>query len=193
LSASEYTKETVLKDLGLDQMPAPRLKGLEHATPTGGSMLKWKKAVQLIDEIESCAFERFIPDALEIDQSMDPRSFNPDNSRVISIFTDIPIPMVERISRSTGITEAPTAENHYLWLALEVDRHVIELGAEACSPIKIFRLHGSDGTRPLLGAMFKLRFPSNVAREDIGANWGLLSEKARNPEVRLEDSETAPQ
>lgn len=192
MSEPEYTKESVLADLGLDQMPAPRLKGLEHATPTGGSMLKWKKAVQLIDEIESGAFERFIPNGLEIDMSMDPRSFNPDHSRVISIFTDIPIPMVERISQSTGMTEAPTAENHYLWLALEVDRHVIELGAEACSPIKIFRLTGADGTRPLLGAMFKLRFPSGKKREEIGANWGLLSEK-RTSEVHLEDGETVTQ
>lgn len=184
----DYTQEDVLAELGLDQMPPARLPGLEQKKIAGGGMLKWKKAVQLIDPIETAAFMRYAPDDIPFDQSLDPIPFSPDHSRALSIRTDVPIPMHPKIAKATGMTAEPTAQNHYIWLWIEVDRHLIELGAKAVSPVKIFRTSGAEGTWPLLGALFKLSFavPDGLARADIGANWGVLSDR-RTPEIHVDE------
>lgn len=176
-------------------MPASRLAG---ADPVGNlnprSQITFKMAVALIDPIESASFMRYIPDWVEVDNSLDPRAFSPDHSRAISIFTDVPIPTHPKITRATGISSLPTAQNQYLFLSLEIQRHIVELGAAAISPVHLFRTSGGEGHRPLLGAIFKVRYeiPDGLSREDIGANLGVLSEK-RVPELRLEDGEMAPQ
>ncbi len=187
----EYTEESVLKELGLNQLPAPRLKGLDKAPPSGSSMIKWKMAVALIDTIETGAFERYIPDWIEIDQSIDPRSFDPDTSRALSVFTDIPIETIpEKIRNAIGLTLDGGARNHYIMLANDISRYVVELGAAAVSPIHVFRTNGAEGHRPILGAVFKLsyRIPDGQTRYDIGSNLGLLTE--RQPEIHLDENET---
>lgn len=187
---AEYTKEDVLKELGLDQMPEARLPG---SAPAGNinprSNMKFKMAVQLIDAIESAAFMKYLPDWIVIDQSLDPRSFDPEHSRIMSLFTDIPIPMHPKIAKALGMTDQPHAQNHYIWLAQDVARHISELGASACSPVHIFRTSGAEGHRPMLGVIFKLKFdvPDGLTREHLGANLGLLSDK-RNPEIHTDEN-----
>lgn len=188
----EYSKEAVLKELGLDQMPEARLKGSAPAGNTNPrSNITFKMAVQLVDPIESAAFMRYLPDWVPVDQSLDPRAFDPTTSRAMSLFTDAEIPMHPKIARALGMTSEPHAHNHYLWLMQDVVRHITELGAAAISPLHIFRTSGAEGHRPLLGVIFKLRYeiPDGLTREDIGANLGLLTEK-RQPELRLEETES---
>lgn len=179
----EFTKEEVLQKLGLDKMPEARMKGLEQREiPSGGGMLKWKKACQLLDAIESAAFMRYCPDGIVVDQSLDPTSFDPSHSRIISIPTDRPAPVNPKITRATGISANNTAQDQYLYLWTEVVRYVMELGASAISPIRVFRTSGAEGTVPLLGAVFKLdyKIPDGLTREDIGSNLGWLSDKKNN-------------
>lgn len=183
-------KEDIKKALGLDKLPEARLKGSEPAANTNPrSNITFKMAVQLIDPIESEAFMRYLPDWVQVDRSLDPTTFDPDHSRAMSLFTDEKIPMHPKIARALGMTEEPHAQNHYIWLAQDVARHITELGAVAISPVRIFRTSGGNGHRPLLGAVFKLRYelPDGVTREDVGANIGLLMDK-RTPELRLESS-----
>lgn len=186
-------REDIRKELGLDKLPEARLPGAEPAGNLNPrSNITFRMAVQLIDPIESEAFMRYLPDWIQVDQSLDPTSFDPGHSRVMSLFTDQKIPMHPKIARALGMTDQPHAQNHYIWLAQDVARHVVELGAAATSPVRIFRTSGGDGNRPLLGAIFKLRYeiPTGLTREDIGSNLGLLMDKARTPEVHLEDGET---
>lgn len=154
-------------------------------------MLRYRKVLSLIDPIETAAFERFIPWGIQIDQSLDARVFHPEYTRAISIRSDIPIPTVAKIERITGIGSAPTAHNHYLWLARELGRHQEELGFVACAPPLIFRTNGAEGTMPLVGWITKVRYElkDGLTRLDVGANWGLLTNK-RTPEIHLENGET---
>ena len=183
-------REEVRKELGLDKLPEARLQGAEPAgniNPRSG--ITFRMAVQLIDPIESEAFMRYLPDWIPVDTSLDPTTFDPDHSRVMSLFTDAKIPMHPKIARALGMTEEPHAQNHYIWLAQDVARHLSELGAAATSPVRIFRTSGGDGNRPLLGAIFKLRYElaDGLTRYDIGANLGVLTDKHRTPELHVDE------
>ena len=184
-------QKEILSSLGLDRPPTGRYEvGVPHTVPIGSRLLNFKKALQLVDPIETASFGRYIPNDLVIDQSIDTRVYNPDTSRMVPIRTDLPIPTGPKVERATGIGAEPNAHNHYLWLATELKRHVVELGASAVSPPLIFRTHGYGGTVPLLGAMFSLvvRPADGLTKEDVAANWAVLAPKA--PKVELEDGET---
>jgi hypothetical protein len=184
-------QQEILSKLGLDRPPTGRYEvGVPHSQPSGSQLLNFKKALQLVDPIETASFGRYIPNDLVIDQSIDTRVFDPENSKMVPIRTDLPIPSGPKVYRATGIGSEPNAHNHYLWLAQELRRHVIELGARATSPPLIFRTHGYGGTVPLLGAMFTLdtRPPTGLTKDDIGANWALLAPKA--PQVHLDEDES---
>jgi hypothetical protein len=170
-------------------MPEARLQGVDKAPPSATSMMTFKMAVSIVDPIESAAFMRYLPDRIRVDQDLDARDFSPDHSRAISIFTDEAIPLHPKIARALGMTEEPNAHNHYIWLANEVDRHLNELGAVSVSPVLIFRTSGGMGHRPLLGALFKLRYeiPDGQTRYDIGSNLGLLTDK-RTPELHVDEA-----
>lgn len=186
---ADYTQEDVLRELGLDQMPEARLKGSAPENVNPRSNITFKMAVQLIDPIESAVFMRYMPDWIEIDQSLDPRTFDPEHSRIMSIFTDMKIPLHPKIARALGMTEEPHAQNHYIWMATDVERHILELGAAATSPVHIFRTSGGNGHRPMIGAIFKLRYDlaQGKTREDVGMNLGLLSDK-RTPEIHTDEA-----
>jgi hypothetical protein len=181
-----------LERLGLDKAPEARLPGLweQDAPPPGKALLNFKKALQLVDPIETASFEKYIPDGVVIDQAMDTRAFNPEASRCVMLRTDQPIPSNYRVFRSTGIGTEPNTNNHYMWLAQELGRHILELGARAISPPLIFRTSGSNGTVPFIGLIMKMdtRPADGMTVADQGANWGLLGQRA--PEVRLDEDET---
>lgn len=185
-------KAEALKLLGLDRAPDARLPGLwEHdAPPPGRALLNFKKALQLVDMLETAAFEKYIPDGVVIDQTMDARAFSPEYSKCVMLRTDQPIPSNRRVFASTGIGVEPNAHNHYLWLAQELGRHVLELGARAIAPPLIFRTCGADETVPFLGLILKIdpRPTDGLTALDQGANWALLGQ--RPPEVRLDAGET---
>jgi hypothetical protein len=181
-----------LKALGLDKAPDARVPGLweQDAPPPGRALLHFRKAVQLVDPIETAAFEKYIPDGVIIDQSMDARHFHKDYSKCVMLRTDQPIPSNRRVFASTGIGVEPNAHNHYLWLAQELGRHFLEMGADAIAPPLLFRTSGADGTVPFLGLVMKLRpkIPDGQTALDVGANWAMLG--PRTPEVVLEGNET---
>jgi len=182
--------EEVLKTLGLDKLPDPRIPVPDSHPPPGNGLLNFKKAVQLVDYLETAAFTKYIPDGVNIDQSMDSASFDPEASRCISLRTDLPIPSNRKVFGATGIGAEPNAQNHYLWLAQELGKHVEELGARAIAPPLVFRTNGANGTVPFLGLIMKLdlHIPDGKTVLDQGANWALMGPRA--PEVRLEGDES---
>lgn len=157
----------------------------EHPIPVGSALLNFKKALQLVDPLESAAFEKYIPDGVVIDQTMDARVYHPEASKCITFRTDLPIPSNRRVFASTGIGTEQNAQNQYLWLAQELGRHWEELGARAMAPPLVFRTHGANGTVPLLGLMLKLDL--RPKDENAKANWGLLGH--REPTVVLDEDE----
>lgn len=180
-------RDEVLKALGLSKTPDPRMEmPEEHPIPVGSAMLNFKKALQLVDPLETAAFERFIPNHIVIDQSLDARAFHPEASKCITFRTDLPIPSNRRVFSSTGIGTEQNAQNQYLWLSQELERHWTELGARAMAPPLLFRTNGSDGTVPLLGLMMKLDLRPS---DDVGkANWGLLGHRMNK--IELDEDET---
>ena len=185
-------REESLDALGLKKAPEARIPGLweQEAPPSGSALLNFKKALQLVDPIETAAFSKYITNDIVIDQSLDAHSFSPDASRCITLRTDCPIPSTYKIFRSTGIGTLPNSHNHYLWLAQEFRRHFIELGARAIAPPLLFRTNGASGTVPFIGLIMKLdtRPKDGMTVIDQGANWALLGPRA--PEVRLDEGES---
>lgn len=186
-------RQQALDALGLANAPAPRLPGLweQPAAPPGKQILNFKKALQLVDPIETATFAKYIPDDVIIDQAMDARSFSTEGSKCVMLRTDVPIPSVRAVFRSTGIGSEPNAHNHYLWLGQELGRHFLELGARAMAPPLVFRTNGANGTVPFLGLVMRLDLRPKDGQTvlDQGANWALMGEK-RAPRVVLEDGES---
>lgn len=158
----------------------------EHPVPVGSAVLNFKKALQLVDRLETASFDRYIPDGIVIDQTMDATAFHPEASKCITFRTDLPIPSNRRVFSSTGIGTEQTAQNQYLWLAQELGRHWEELGARAMAPPLVFRTHGHNGTVPLLGLVMKLDLRPRDEGEQVA--WGLLGQRANKVELDEDES-----
>lgn len=175
---SEAVQEA-LDDLGLSEAPKQRwdtTPELADITPRG--MVNLKKAMACIDALDTAAFANYIPDQVVIDQAMSARSFTRGWTRVVYIPTNVPIPTGQAVERAIGISSEPTAQNHYRWLAVEVKRHFVELGARSMAPPLLFR---TNGDRPILGVIMKFDLtPVDGQEWKPGASWGLLHEQ-RDP------------
>jgi hypothetical protein len=175
--------DVLARQMGLDQAPRPRL-----AVPTPNKPIPaefrphFYKALMLVDQIESWAFERFIPDFCVIDTAIDARTFSPELSFAVVIRTDVPPPSNQKIMAATGIqADSNTAENQYRWLGIEVGRHYREIGAVAMGAPLVYRTKGTRGKMkglivPQLGAIMKFdRTPKDgLSREDMMADVGVL-------------------
>jgi len=181
--AGVMDRDEIKRQLGIDKLPPPRLEGLPDVADvqrlSGRGALRYRKLTSLIDPIETAAFVRYIPSDVCIDQTLDGRVFHPENSIARSIRTDIEIPVVPKVTAATGITAAPTAENHYIWLAGLLKWAKDELGFAACAPPLIFRTNGAQGTWPLLGFITMVRYeiPDGLTKWNLGARIGLLTPK----------------
>jgi hypothetical protein len=176
----EDDKARIREKLGLDKIPDPRMP-VPHALPDPGKgdLVNYRKAVALVDPIETAAFEKYLDPEMVIDQEMDTRAFHPEQTRALTIRTDMPIPTNNRIFKSTGIGAETNSQNYYLWLAQEIKRHWIELGCRAISRPYVFRCSGASGTVPFIGVIFKVdtRPKDGQTNLDQGANWALLTPK----------------
>ncbi len=179
------TREEVLKELGLDKMPAPRTEvPQEHAPIMGHSLLNYRKALQTVDVLETAAFEPYIPLDVEIDASIDPTAFHPELSKAIMFRTDVPIPSNDRVLKATGIGAEQTPHNQRKWLAQSFRRFYDELGVRALSRPLVFRW--GSATPPMFGCILKI--DPRKRYENAGANWALLGEK-RTTQVVAENEE----
>ena len=163
--------------MGLDAPPRLRMEA-PAAAPPSEFRPKFYKALMLVDQIETWAFERFLPDFIVIDQNIDARIHSPELSFAVCVRTDIPPPSNLKIWNATGIQpDTNTAENQYRWLAVEVGRHYRELGAVAMGLPLVYRTNGKKGLIvPYLGAILKFdRTPKDgQLREDMMADVGVL-------------------
>lgn len=178
-------REEVLKELGLDKMPAARVDVPdEHAPVLGRSLLNYRKALQTVDPLETAAFESYIPLDVQIDPSIDPYAFHPELSKAIMFRTDVPIPSNDMVKRATGIGAEQTPDNQRKWLAQEFRRFYQEFGVRAVSRPLVFRWASAEP--PVFGCILKL--DPRKRYENAGANWALLGEK-RTTQVVTENEE----
>ena len=170
-------------ELGLDAPPAPRYDDVPQAHPESPNWLrpKFLKALQLVDQIETWAFERFIPNSCVVDPNIDARvQGDPELHFAVCIRTDRPPPSNNLIWRSTGIKpDSMDKGNFYQWLAVEVARMFSETGAKAMGAPLIFRTKGNrkkPDIVPFLGAICKFDRtpPDGQKMHDQMANVGLL-------------------
>lgn len=176
-------KQELAEQLGLDKPPVPRMPVPEENKPIPREFRPtFYKALQLVDQIETWAFERFIPDTCAIDQTMDARIHDPQRSACIIVRTDVPPPSNPLIHRATGITpDEASPENFYLWLAIEVRRAYTEWGARRMAPPLIIRTQGKkrrwfSSIVPFIGAItkFDLRISDGSTLDSAAANVGCL-------------------
>jgi hypothetical protein len=170
----QTTREEIKARLGISQLPETR-----YDAPDPGespAAVKLWKALKCVDVIETCAFERYIPPRIVIDQTMDPYSLSTENTWAAAVRTDVPIPSHVKIERICGIGATPNAHHHYIWLAQIFGQHWDELGPVGSSRPLVWRTNGYEGSKPFLGLIFKLDF-SPGDRLNVGANWALMMDK----------------
>ena len=167
-------KEEILKELGLDKLPAPRV---DAPTGPGGlrGSVKWIQCRDLVDPLETAAFHEFLDPSIVIDQSLDAKTWVKDACFGAAIPWKREIPSNYRIWRSTGIGATPHAKNLYLWLAAVVKAQWDLLNVRAVAPPLVFRTNGHDGTEALLGCL--LKFDMRRRAGEGPASLALLSEK----------------
>ena len=165
-------------ELGLDAPPTPRYDDVPEANTETRFSPKFHKALQLVDQIETWAFERFIPDSCVIDPNIDARAAgDPELHFAVCVRTDRPPPSNDLIHRSTGIKPDDMSKgNFYQWLAVEVARMFTETGAVAMGVPLIFRTKGKRDIVPFVGAICKFDRtpPDGQKMHDQMANVGVL-------------------
>lgn len=172
--------QEMARELGLDAPPPPRYNDLPTPNPTTELSPKLLKALQLVDQIETWAFEKFIPTHLEIDRNIDARVQGPPEYHfAVCVRTDMPPPSNPRIARATKIKPNDMGvDNFYRWLAVEIANMAKELGTVKLGPPLIFRTNGkkSKGIVPFVGAICKFDRtpPSGQTMESMMADVGVL-------------------
>lgn len=170
--------QELAEELGLDAPPPLRYDDVPEANQETRFSPSFHKALQLVDQIETWAFERFIPDACVIDPNIDARmAGDPELHFAVCVRTDRPPPSNPLIFRSTGIKpDSMDKGNFYRWLAVEVARMFTETGAKAMGVPLIFRTKGKRDVVPFVGAICKFDRtpPDGQKMQDQMANVGLL-------------------
>lgn len=172
----------IAADLGLSQLPGPRYDDIPKAQPDpeeAGCVMRFKKALTLVDPIATAAFSRYIPDMIPIDQSLDSRGWSRGYSFAVNIRTDKPIAVNRKITAATGIGKGANEKNWYQLIAQRMLQLYIEMGAYCMSPPLIYRTTVKErrsGAIPMLGAIFKFgRRPADgAALSSTQAAWGIM-------------------
>jgi hypothetical protein len=170
-------------ELGLDAPPPPRYDDLPEENPETPNWVrpKFLKALQLVDQIETWAFEKFIPSVCEIDHNIDAHVQGPPELHfAVCIRTDRPPPSNKRIANATKIKPDDTGvDNFYRWLGVEIANQYRGLGARKMGVPLIFRTKGSrfkPWIVPYVGAIVKFdRTPAaGLKMDDMVADVGVM-------------------
>jgi len=172
-----YTEEDARRDLGLPATRTPRYDDIPKDEADGVSVKLWK-AVKCIDALATAAFERYIPDELQVDQRLDARLLKRDMTFGCAIPTDIPVPTNRKIARALGIPPNCRDESAFFpALAARMCQIAEQLGVNRLAPPLVFRCDGEPGvSRPLIGLILKFdRTPPDGMRSDeLMATIGVL-------------------
>lgn len=190
------TAET-LKELHLKAEPESRYdlpKEPEDGAraETSAASVNFLKAVSLVDYLATAKFQRFIPDEIQIDASVDTYGFVPGYSHAVMVRTDIPVPTSKKLTASTGIRGVKDESDFMLWLALELRRAYAEFGASGCSKPLIFRTNGHDHTVPFIGVIVKfvLKPKDGQTIADLRNDWGVVAPKSDFTDEQFIDKDT---
>jgi hypothetical protein len=179
----------MLRELRLDKIPQPR-----EAVPSpradirnSGQIINFKKALACVDALETAAFERFIPDGVTVNQSVDTRTFVPGWSMAFMVPTDQPVPMNEKVAAAlkVNITDASTKAAYFAELGSQIRRAYSEYGARSISPPLVFSTSGAKTevgrrTTPFIGVIvtFDRTPPDGLTELDLMQDVGVLADVA---------------
>ena len=171
------------RELGLDAPPPPRYDDLPTPNKPTPEWVrpKFLKALQLVDQIETWAFEKFIPSVCEIDHNIDARvQGNPELHFAVCIRTDKPPPSNKRIANAIKVRpDDMGVDNFYRWLGVEIANQYRGLGARKMGVPLIFRTVGNrfkPWVVPFVGAICKFDRtpPTGQTMDDMVADVGVL-------------------
>ncbi len=186
----------ILRECGLTEAPKIRYEDLPGpvGTPDTSRLVNWAKALQLVDHLLSLKFEKFIPDWLVIDTSIDVQSFKDEWSICPTVRRDIKPPVNDLVTRQTGITASLDLENLMRWLALETGNIANVFGTKRMGRPLVWMTTEKDlsrGIYPLLGVMLKFDRtpPDGLTVDEMTANLGVLTPA---PIESMDPEEIAP-
>jgi hypothetical protein len=186
----------ILRECGLAEVPKIRYEDLPG--PVGSTdtsrLVNWAKARQLVDPLMSARFERFIPDDIVIDLTIDTSSFKDEWSICPTVRRDIKPPVNDLVTRQTGITESLDLDNLMRWLALEIGNIATAFGTKRMGRPMVWMTTQKDESRgiyPLLGVMCKFDRtpPYGMTQDEMTANLGVLTPP---PIESMDPEEIAP-
>jgi hypothetical protein len=185
------------KQMGLDEVPKPRYHDLPvpNNPINVGRLVNFKKMVMLCnDTILTNSFWPYIPDCVVIDHMMDGRIYSGENCFATLIRTDIPPPVNETITRTTGIKPTMDFVNFLIWMGLVVKEHWTALHPRAMAPPLLCRGYGgreyrkSVGAHPFLGIAMKfdMRPPDGQTMKDVQPQYGALIPMANGERMKVD-------
>jgi hypothetical protein len=179
--------EELAREFGLYELPKPRV---DVPKPNKPIPRWWKpsflKALTLVDQIDTWAFERFIPSVCVIDPSIDVRSLtdNLEDHAAVLIRTDQPPPSNDLVWRATGVKptghpDSISKENFLRWLGVEVANEYRRVGARKMGVPLVYSTQAprfKPWIVPYIGAIcrFDRTPPDGMRKEDLTANIGVM-------------------
>lgn len=203
-SLNPARESEVLAELGLTELPKPRFEAPKDLPKIPKEFRpKFWESMQLIDSLESAAFERFIPPECAVDLGIDPYVRDPELSFAILVRTDLPPPVDNRLAAAMGVGRwrdpSEWGRVRYAMLASDLRFQYEYLGASSMSRPLVFRAgaprraipgyHNRGRPRarthwpiPFVGIHCKVvvKVASGLTRDDMKAGLGLLMPKKKS-------------
>lgn len=192
---SPQRDQELAEAFGLDRVPENRYEDIPTPNrPTSmAGLITFKKTFMLVDRLRTAAFWRFLDDRMVIDQSMDASIWSRDMSWGVSVRTDVPPPVNERITRATGIKPTLDDPNYFIWLNNKLYETYQLEGAVAMAPPLIWAAGNKSwlrdpkkiaaGAVPMLGVIAK--FKTGGPKANLGVIVPSKQKDSIDPEHRV--------
>lgn len=182
--------------MGLHKVPELRYDDVPDENVPLEKKINLRKALMLVDRIQTAAFEFYIPDEIIIDQTMDATVYSEGRTFAELVRTDIPPPSNDRIARATsrpdlgpGVRPVLSDRDFMVWLSLVFKWYWTGLSARRAAPPLIFSGRGDRrkwGAKPFLGIIMKFdRTPADGRTvDDMVASVGVMVPPGQKADVK---------
>lgn len=172
---TEQREQELAEAFGLSKVPENRYDDIPKPNkPTSmAGLISFKKSLMLVDRLNTAAFHHYLDDRMVIDQSMDAGFWSPEQSWGVSVRTDVPPPVNERITNAIKIKPTTDKPNYFIWLNNKLYETYLLVGALAMAPplvwlcgnkrwLKDPKLRAA-GAVPLMGVCAKFKLGGSKA------------------------------